>query len=226
MRLLPLVAVSLAALAAAAGLQAPPGARGQERGKKCPAVSVTCAELVRSGVPTVFTVNVGGGEANVSPSYEWSVSAGTISSGQGESSMTVDTTGLAVGPKGQESVTATVKVGGFAPECRAGASCTTEVYINRHYFPVDEYGSLRWGDEKARLDNYATHLKDWPDGDGYVICYGGRRGRRGEAQARCARARNYLVTRHKIPAGRLVAIDGGYMEKLTVVLWPMPRGVD
>ncbi len=46
--------------------------------------------------------------------YNWSVSAGTITSGQGTSTITVDTTGL-----GGQSVTATVSIGGADPSCTA-----------------------------------------------------------------------------------------------------------
>lgn len=223
MRPLPFITIALAALTAVAG-HAPPGALGQGRvEEKCPTVTVTCADLIMSGAPTVLTANVGGGDEKVMPSFAWEVSAGTITSGRNESSIVVDTTGL--GFEGR-SVTATVKVGGYPPECRAAASCTTEVYVIRDSFPLDDYGNIRFADEKARLDNYAIELKAGPELDGYIICYGGRRGRRGEAQARCARARNYLVTRRQIPAERVITVDGGYRDSLTVTLWPMPRGVE
>lgn len=225
MRPLPLTFVSLAALLATAGIHPPRAVRGQGGGEKCPAITVTCSDLVMSGTPTLFTANVSGGDDKVMPTFEWEVSAGTIISGQGESALTVDTTGLAPAPTGREMLTATVKLGGYAPECRAAASCTTEVYVIIDYFKTDEYGPISFADEKARLDNYAIELRNDPTVVGYVICYGGRRGRRGEAQARCARAKHYLVARHKIPAGRVVTVDGGYMEQLTVMLWPLPPGV-
>lgn len=224
MRPLPLIIVSLAALLAAGSGAAPRVVRGQGGAQKCPTVTVTCADLISGGAPTVFTANVSGGDEKVFPSYAWSVSGGTITSGQGESFIDVETTGL--GFEGREPLTATVKVGGFPPECQASASCTTEAYVIRDFFPLDEYGDLSFADEKARLDNYAIALQDGAEMVGHIICYGGRRGRSGEAQARCTRARNYLVTRRKIDPGRLVTVDGGYREELTVMLWPLPRGVE
>ena len=56
------------------------------------------------------------------------------------------------------------------------------------------------------------------------MCYGGRVGRAGEAQARCDRAKNDLVTRKGIDASRIVTVDGGYRENLTVELWVVPSG--
>src|SRR6185436_4237485 len=71
----------------------------------CPTVSVSCPSDVDQGSPITFTASVGG-DANVT--YNWSVSAGTISSGQGTSSISVDTAGL-----GGQTVTATVELGGL-----------------------------------------------------------------------------------------------------------------
>jgi hypothetical protein len=89
---------------------------------------------------------------------------------------------------------------------------------------IDEYGNIRFNDEKARLDNFAIELQNDPTAQGYLICYGGRRGRAGEAAARCDRAKNYLVTTRGIDASRIVTVDGGYRENLTVELWVVPTG--
>jgi len=69
----------------------------------CPTVSVSCPADVDLGAPITFTASVNG-DANVT--YNWSVSAGTISGGQGTSSITVNTDGL-----GGQTVTATVEAG-------------------------------------------------------------------------------------------------------------------
>lgn len=90
---------------------------------------------------------------------------------------------------------------------------------------IDEYGKLRWSDEKARLDNFATELKSTPDGVGYIICYGGRVGYEGEAQRRCDRARDYISNRRSIEGSRIITVNGGFKEDLTVELWIEPLGV-
>jgi len=87
--------------------------------------------------------------------YNWSVSAGTISSGQGTSSITVNTDTL-----GGQSVTATVELSGLDPSCSRTASCTTSVRApNPPAVKFDEYGNIKFNDEKARLDNYAIQLQ-------------------------------------------------------------------
>ncbi|HWS87444.1 MAG TPA: hypothetical protein VN282_10790 [Pyrinomonadaceae bacterium] len=184
----------------------------------CPVVTVSCPDTVTVGQPVTFTANISGGPADVTPTFNWTVSAGTISSGQGTSSITVDTTGV-TGP-----ITATVDVGGFDRNCSSTASCTSNLPPVREARKVDEYGNIRFNDEKARLDNYAIELQNDPTAQGYLVCYGGRTGRTGEAQRRCDRAKNYLVNTRGITADRIVTVDGGYREELTVELWVVPSG--
>ncbi|HEX7316054.1 MAG TPA: hypothetical protein VF297_19260 [Pyrinomonadaceae bacterium] len=187
----------------------------------CPTVNVSCpSEPVKPGTPITFTANVSGGDSSVTPTYNWTVSAGTISSGQGTSSITVDTSGL----PNNSSVTATVDVGGYDRSCSTSSSCTTGITGEILARKVDEYGNIRFNDEKARLDNYAIELQNDPTAQGYLVCYGGRRGRTGEAQRRCDRAKNYLVSTRGIDASRIVTVDGGFREELTVELWVVPSG--
>jgi hypothetical protein len=89
----------------------------------------------------------------------------------------------------------------------------------------DEFGNLNCEDEMAHLDNFAVQLQSTPGSVGYVIVYGGRSGRRGEARARASRIKAYLVKSRGLDADRVVTIDGGYMESLTTDLWIIPRGV-
>ena len=187
----------------------------------CPTVDVTCPDTVTAGQPITFTASVTGGDTGVTPTFNWTVSAGTISSGQGTSSITVDTTGLAPGT----TVTATVDIGGFPADCRVSDSCTTSIpAAPAPARKIDEYGNIRFNDEKARLDNFAIALQNEPGSTGTIICYGGRRGRAGEAQARCDRARNYLVNERQIEATRITTVDGGFREELTVELYIVPAG--
>lgn len=89
---------------------------------------------------------------------------------------------------------------------------------------LDEYGNIRFNDEKARLDNFAVELQTDPTTRGYILCYGGRVGRAGEARARCDRARDYVMRRLGLQAARVVTVDGGYREYLTVRLCVVPPG--
>ncbi len=91
---------------------------------------------------------------------------------------------------------------------------------------IDEYGNLRWSDEKARLDNFAVELKNTPNAVGYIIGYAGRVAHLGDARRRIARASNYLVSARKIDPGNIITIDGGYKEDLTVELYIFPSGAN
>ncbi len=187
----------------------------------CPTIAVDCPTgLTLAGQPITFTANATGGDPNVTPTYNWTVSAGTISSGQGTSSITVDTAGLASG----SSVTGTVSLGGFAATCAASQSCTAQINAQQNPTKFDEFGNINRNDEKARLDNFANELQGQPGAQGYIIGYGGRRGRAGEAQTRADRAKDYLVNSRGIDAGRLVTVDGGFKEEAATELWTVPAG--
>ena len=180
----------------------------------CPTVSVSCPSDVDQGSPITFTASV---SSDVSVTYNWSVSAGTISGGQGTSSITVDTAGL-----GGQTVTATVELGGLDPSCSRTASCTTQIKApTPPAVKFDEYGNIRFNDEKARLDNYAIQLQNQPGSQGYIIAYGSCAG---EAEARAQRAKDYLVNTRGIDASRLVTVDGGCRSDLAVELWVVPTG--
>jgi hypothetical protein len=182
----------------------------------CPTVSVSCPSEVDAGQAITFTASVTG-EGAPTPTYNWSVSAGTISSGQGTSTITVDTTGTA-----GQSITATVNIGGLDPSCNATASCTTGVKPEpRKPLKFDEYGNIRFNDEKARLDNYAIQLQNDPSSTATIIVYGSCEG---EAQQRGDRAKDYLVNTRGIEAGRITVVDGGCRSDLLVQLWIVPQG--
>ena len=172
---------------------------------------------MEQGAPITFTASLSGGAPDLAATYNWSVSAGTISSGQGTSSITVDTAGI-----GGQSVTATVDIGGVAANCTKSASCTTSVRtppVNPTRF--DEYGNIRFNDEKARLDNYAIQLQNTAGAQGYIIAYGTCEG---EGQTRADRAKNYSVNTRGIEATRITTIDGGCRSDLSVELWVVPTG--
>lgn len=91
-----------------------------------------------------------------------------------------------------------------------------------HFVVFDQYGNISFNDEKARLDNFAIQMAASPVMGGVIIAYGGRRGRINEAKARAGRAKNYLVKVHGIEPWRIVVVDGGHREDLTVELFFRP----
>ena len=184
----------------------------------CPTVRVDCPTgLTNQGTPVTFTASVEGGAPGVTATYNWSVSAGTITSGQGTPSITVDTTGLA-----GQTVTGTVQVGGYPPECQTTASCSAQIAAPPECRKFDEYGNIAFNDEKARLDNFAIQLQNEPGSQGYIVAYGSCAG---EGQRRADRAKDYLVTTRGIDPGRITVIASDQCtDALTVELWVCPTG--
>src|SRR5260370_30569766 len=84
----------------------------------CPTVSVTCPESADSG-KLIFKASVTGGKAQRELSDNWSVTKGTIKSGQGTPTIEVDLNG-----QDCEGLTATVEVNGYDPNRPSVAACT------------------------------------------------------------------------------------------------------
>ena len=111
-------------------------------------------------------------------------------------------------------------------------SPTLFVKASRLVTPIrkfDEFGDIKCEDEVARLDNFAIQLLHEPQAKGVIIFFGGKtfRGKlpkRGEAEARAARLKPYLVRRRGIPAGQIIVINGGYAEEWLAELWIVPPG--
>ncbi|HKP73768.1 MAG TPA: hypothetical protein VJT82_12570, partial [Pyrinomonadaceae bacterium] len=175
--------------------------------------------------------------------YTWSTTAGRIT-GDG-ANVTWDLSGVQPGTYtasvevddgcgciAYSSTTVTVESCGCSPAPTPMPTVEATPYPTPEATPIpaptpnlfDTYGKIARNDEKARLDNYAVALQNDPGAQGYIIGYGGRRGRAGEAQARADFAKNYLVNSRGIDPGRLVTVDGGYREEAATELWIVPSG--
>lgn len=87
----------------------------------CPVVTVsTSSEAIPAGQDVSYTANVSGGSGDYT--YNWSISAGSITSGQGTPSVTVDSKGMA-----GSSITATLEVGGMSRSCSNTSSATAMI---------------------------------------------------------------------------------------------------
>jgi hypothetical protein len=183
----------------------------------CPNVTVSCPERGTEDAPITFTASLTGGSPNISPIYNWTVSAGHIVSGQGTPSITVDTRGLS-----GQSVRANLDIGGFGTPCPA--TCETAIQIIPKSRKFDEYYDIARNDEKARLDNYAIQLQSEPGSQGYIIVYSSRRARANEAQARATRISDYLVNSRGIDSSRFTVTVAGQREDWLFELWIVPAG--
>ena len=88
----------------------------------------------------------------------------------------------------------------------------------------DNYGDLKFADEKARLDNFAIQLSQLPLTKGYIIVYPSQGMSAAQARARAKRAKSYLVRMRRIKANRLVTLNGEPIGQLTVELYIVPKG--
>ena len=82
---------------------------------QCPMVIISSSAFAKGKAN--YTAGVSDGDPNVTPTYNWAISNGTIVSGKGTSSITVEA-------EPGTNVTATVDVGGYARECPTSASST------------------------------------------------------------------------------------------------------
>lgn len=196
------------------------GVNAQQGGATpCPTVTVSCPDGASNGRQAYYTAHVSGGDPSVKPTYRWTVSAGEITGGQGTARVSVDS-------GGGNSLTATVEVGGYPAACPTSSSCSWIVCPPLASRKFDEYGDIGLKDEQARLAVFAAELKNSPADEGYIITYGGRRGRAGDARSRGARAKSYLVRRLGMDVRRIVVIDGGLREEPSVELFLKPSGAE
>src|SRR5712691_3362618 len=183
----------------------------------CPTVIVSCPDAAAEGQPATFRATISGGSGALTPTYNWTVSAGRIISGQGTPSITVDTAGLA-----GQTIRADFELGGYGMRCPATCATSIPVIIKPRKF--DEYYDIARNDEKARLDNYAIQLQGEPGSHGYIFVYPSNRARANEAQARARRISDYLVNSRGIDASRFTVTIAAAREDWLFELWIVPAG--
>jgi hypothetical protein len=163
---------------------------------------------------------VTGGDDKVSPTYNWLVSAGRITEGQGSKTIIVDTSGLA-----GKTITATLSLGGFNLDCSGSCSVSLNVpkQTSRRF---DEFPTISRNDEKARLDNFAVELQNDPSSTGYVVIHPGRMLTNQAIQRQTNRIVDYLVNSRRIDSQRITTIVGPTRSATLIQLWIVPQGAD
>ena len=177
------------------------------------------AGITNPGETMTFTANVSGGsQSNVT--YNWSVSGGSIESGQGTPSITVRTTR----EMANTNVTATVELGGQDPECNCPktASESGSVAPGPEAIKVDEFGKVTNDVIRGRLDEFFNVLAANPNDQGYIINYG---------TDKDVAAREKLITNHinfrKIDRSRITLVRGGDTGgEVTTKLYRIPPGAE
>jgi hypothetical protein len=193
----------------------------------CPyPVNISAPVSVNDGDLITFTSDVAyGGTAPLT--YTWTVSPAEarIVSGAGTATITVDSTNL-----GNQRVMATLAVddGSGDAMCRQTAQGATNVVKKEMPPPeckvFDQFPSVAFDDDKARLDNLAIELQNTPDSIAYIIVYGGRTSRTGQADRLGQRTVDYLTAQRGVDAHRVVIINGGYRDTDFIEIWVCPPG--
>ena len=187
----------------------------------CPRVRVEGATYVpRPSAPLRFKAVVNVNVKQVRPTFSWHVSQGEIVGGQGTEAVTV---ALPQGASGE--VVAKVEAHGYSLECPVESSvANAKTAVGVSHFKLDEFGDIRVGDTKARLDNLAIELQNDPTLQAHLVVYGGRTGPRGQAARRALQMKNYLVDSRGIDPARVITIEGGFRDELSGELWLSPLG--
>ena len=193
----------------------------------CPyPVNISAPVSVNDGDLITFTSDVAySGTAPLT--YTWTVSPADarIVSGAGTATITVDSTNL-----GNQRVMATLVVddGSGDATCRQTAQGATNVVKKEMPPPeckvFDQFPSVAFDDDKARLDNLAIELQNTTDSIAYIIVYGGRTSRAGQADRLGQRTMDYLTAQRGVDAHRVVIINGGYRDTDFIEIWVCPPG--
>lgn len=192
----------------------------------CPyPVNMTSPASVKDGDIVTFAADVGY-QGPSTLKYTWTLNPPTarIISGAGTPTITVDSSGL-----NNRRLTAMVVVddGSGDRACRQTAQSTTAIAAASYPKPkpriFDEFPSIIFNDDKARLDNLAIELTNDPTSRAYVIAYGSCAG---EAERVAARARSYLVNYRGIVGSRIVTVNGGCRDGARMELWLVPQGAE
>ena len=193
----------------------------------CPyPVNISAPVSVNDGDLITFTSDVAySGSAPLS--YTWAVSPADarIVSGIGTATITADSTGL-----GSQRVTATLVVddGSGNSMCRRQAQASTSIVPKKppevECKPFDQFQSVAFDDDKARLDNLAIELQSAPDAQAYIIIYAGRTSLAGQADMLGKRTTDYLVNQRGVDARRITIVNGGYRDTDFIEIWLCPPG--
>ena len=187
----------------------------------CPQVRVEGSTYIPNpSAPLHFKAVVNVNVKQVNPTFSWQVSQGEIVEGQGTDTITV---GLPQGASGE--VVAKVEAHGYSLECPVESSvANAKTAVGATHFKLDEFGDIRIGDTKARLDNLALELLNDPTLQVHLVVYGGRTGPRGEAARRALQLKTYLVSTRSIDPARVITVEGGFRDELSGELWLSPLG--
>jgi hypothetical protein len=186
----------------------------ESRGRDCPVISVS---QVEAGPGLIYKANIQGGDLSVTPKFNWTIADGKILSGQGTAEVSIEV-------DRSYSFSVLVEVTGYAADCpnKAGYSLIIDRPPPSRKF--DDYGDLKFSEERLRLDHFALALDNEPGSQAYIIVYDATNTRKPAARQRGEQAKNYLVKERGLPTTRIVVVNGGHRDKRSVELFIVPLG--
>jgi len=153
--------------------------------------------------------------------FQWTVSSGTIVSGQGKAVIQVATDERSRGT----SIVATVEISGLPEGCKNLASETAGIKLPGDPPLLEEYGNLPLAEERERLNTVVVEWSKNPSWYLYFILNSDAKDPAAAYDARVERIKKYLTANKSLPAERLVFVNGGSFDHRTKIYGvpPDPR---
>lgn len=179
-------------------------------------------EVMEGDTITFSARDLAGGAQPVN--YKWSVTGGTIASGQGTSSITVETRGL-----GGQTVRAFLDVTDDIPGSTCFQKNEVPVFVKPppplpEAYQCDIFESKSADDDKARFDNCVLRVNATPNSQIYVILYQGTEKRSLSVDRLKRRTLDYFVKTRGIDPRQIVVTEGGTRPRTMVEVWIVPPG--
>jgi hypothetical protein len=188
----------------------------------CPTVTVTTSsETVQPGETIKFTANVSSG--NSTPTYNWVVSAGEISSGQGTLTIEIVTTNDMSGT----TITASVELGNLDSNCSVNSASATIEIAQLKANAVGEFTRPNSDSAKNRLDDLIVQAQNDPAATVAIVAYSAEKGSSpdvNEAEKQLSFAYSYLVRLKGFDPNRITVINAGTAEVAKTQLYIIPAG--
>lgn len=200
-----------------------PAVFGQTAANNCPEITVSGPPgITNPGDTMTFTVSLLSSAHFGKLEYAWTVSAGTIESGQGTPSITVRSTK----EMADSNVTATLKVVGLPAGCNDIASEMGSIAAMAGCgAPMDEFGRLSRSNVKMRIDNFYIRLVNDPDAEGLIFVGLDEKESRALKLSYLNSIYDAILFRKLDPSRVTFVVSERYYETVAK-LWLVPRGAD